>query len=81
MINMNIGKLKNIIFVCFLFLSSLKLVAQSNAESTTTVETTKQSIGVLEGATKTGLDTLSIQKNQPSLLRMKTKWEFSTNVT
>jgi len=81
MINMNIGKLKNIIFVCFLFLSSLKLVAQSNAESTTTVETTKQSIGVLEGATKTGLDTLSIHNTQPSLLRMKTKWEFSTNVT
>jgi len=81
MINMNIGKLKCIIFTFCLFSSALKLVAQSNVESATIVETTKQPIGPLEASTKTGIDTLSIENPRSSLLRTKTKWEFSTNVT
>lgn len=67
--NMGIGNFRQIIFVFCLFINALELVAQSNP-----------SIDALgDGSQKIISDTAHHQT--ASLLKMKTKWEFSTNVT
>lgn len=67
--NMSIGNFRQIIFVFCLFINALELVAQSNP-----------SIDALgDGSKKIISDTVHHQT--ASLLKMKTKWEFSTNVT
>ena len=67
--NMSIGNFRQIIFVFCLFINALELVAQSNP-----------SIDALgDGSQKIISDTAHHQT--ASLLKMKTKWEFSTNVT
>lgn len=66
---MGIGNFRQIIFVFCLFINALELVAQSNP-----------SIDALgDGSQKIISDTAHHQT--ASLLKMKTKWEFSTNVT
>ncbi len=67
--NMIIGNFRQSIFVFCLFINALELVAQSNP-----------SIDALgDGSQKINSDTAHHQT--ASLLKMKTKWEFSTNVT
>ncbi len=67
--NMSIGNFRQMIFVFCLFINALELVAQSNP-----------SIDALgDGSQKIISDTAHHQT--ASLLKMKTKWEFSTNVT
>ena len=66
---MSIGNFRQMIFVFCLFINALELVAQSNP-----------SIDALgDGSQKIISDTAHHQT--ASLLKMKTKWEFSTNVT
>lgn len=67
--NMSIGNFRQIIFVFCLFINALELVAQSNPSI--------DAVG--DGSQKIISDTAHHQT--ASLLKMKTKWEFSTNVT
>jgi len=67
--NMSIGNFRQIIFVFCLFINALELVAQSNPSI--------DAVG--DGSQKINSDTAHHQT--ASLLKMKTKWEFSTNVT
>jgi len=67
--NMSIGNFRQIIFVFCLFVNALELVAQSNPSI--------DAVG--DGSQKIISDTAHHQT--ASLLKMKTKWEFSTNVT
>jgi len=66
---MSIGNFRQIIFVFCLFVNALELVAQSNPSI--------DAVG--DGSQKIISDTAHHQT--ASLLKMKTKWEFSTNVT
>ena len=67
--NMSIGNFRQMIFVFCLFINALELVAQSNPSI--------DAVG--DGSQKIISDTAHHQT--ASLLKMKTKWEFSTNVT
>ena len=67
--NMIIGNFRQSIFVFCLFINALELVAQSNPSI--------DAVG--DGSQKINSDTAHHQT--ASLLKMKTKWEFSTNVT
>lgn len=67
--NMSIGNFRQMIFVFCLFINALELVAQSNPSI--------DAVG--DGSQKIISDTAHHQI--ASLLKMKTKWEFSTNVT
>ncbi len=66
---MSIGNFRQMIFVFCLFINALELVAQSNPSI--------DAVG--DGSQKIISDTAHHQT--ASLLKMKTKWEFSTNVT
>jgi hypothetical protein len=68
---MNMGNFRQIIFVFCLLINAIELDAQSNSSNDATVEASQ----------KINSDTARDQTHLVSLSKMKTKWEFSTNVT
>ena len=69
--NMNKGNFRQIIFIFCLLINAMELVAQS----------TSSNDAAGDGSQKINSDTVHDQSRPVSLLKMKTKWEFSTNVT
>ena len=69
--NMNKGNFRQIIFIFCLLINAMELVAQSSSSNDAAVD----------GSQKINSDTAHDQSRPVSLLKMKTKWEFSTNVT
>lgn len=69
--NMNKGNFRQIIFIFCLLINAMELVAQSTSSNDAAVD----------GLQKINSDTVHDQSRPVSLLKMKTKWEFSTNVT
>jgi len=69
--NMNKGNFRQIIFIFCLLINAMELVAQSTSSNDAAVD----------GSQKINIDTAHDQSRPVSLLKMKTKWEFSTNVT
>ena len=69
--NMNKGNFRQIIFVFCLLVNAMELVAQSSSSNDAAVDIPK----------KISSDTTYDQSRLVSLPKMKTKWEFSTNVT
>jgi len=69
--NMNKGNFRQIIFIFCLLINAMELVAQSTSSNDAAVD----------GSQKINSDTAHDQSRPVSLLKMKTKWEFSTNVT
>jgi hypothetical protein len=69
--NMNKGNFRQIIFIFCLLINAMELVAQSTSSNDAAVD----------GSQKINSDTAHDQSRSVSLLKMKTKWEFSTNVT
>ena len=69
--NMNKGNFRQIIFIFCLLINAMELVAQSTSSNDAAVD----------GLQKINSDTAHDQSRPVSLLKMKTKWEFSTNVT
>lgn len=69
--NMNMGNFRQIIFVFCLLINAMELGAQSISSNDATVEASQ----------KINSDTARDQTHLVSLSKMKTKWEFSTNVT
>jgi hypothetical protein len=69
--NMNKGNFRQIIFIFCLLINAMELVAQSTSSNDAAVD----------GSQKINSDTVHDQSRPVSLLKMKTKWEFSTNVT
>jgi len=68
---MNKGNFRQIIFIFCLLINAMELVAQSTSSNDAAVD----------GLQKINSDTAHDQSRPVSLLKMKTKWEFSTNVT
>jgi hypothetical protein len=68
---MNMGNFRQIIFVFCLLINAIELDAQSSSSNDATVEASQ----------KINSDTVNAQALPVSLPKMKTKWEFSTNVT
>jgi hypothetical protein len=68
---MNMGNFRQIIFVFCLLINAMELGAQSISSNDATVEASQ----------KINSDTVNAQTHLVSLPKMKTKWEFSTNVT
>jgi hypothetical protein len=68
---MNMGNFRQIIFVFCLLINAMELDAQSSSSNDATVEASQ----------KINSDTARDQTHLVSLSKMKTKWEFSTNVT
>jgi hypothetical protein len=68
---MNKGNFRQIIFIFCLLINAMELVAQSTSSNDAAVD----------GSQKINSDTVHDQSRPVSLLKMKTKWEFSTNVT
>jgi hypothetical protein len=68
---MNMGNFRQIIFVFCLLINAIELDAQSSSSNDATVEASQ----------KINSDTARDQTHLVSLPKMKTKWEFSTNVT
>ncbi len=68
---MNKGNFRQIIFIFCLLINAMELVAQSTSSNDAAVD----------GLQKINSDTVHDQSRPVSLLKMKTKWEFSTNVT
>ena len=69
--NMNKGNFRQIIFIFCLLINAMELVAQSTSSNDAAVD----------GSQKINSDTVNAQTRPVSLSKMKTKWEFSTNVT
>ena len=69
--NMNKGNFRQIIFIFCLLINAMELVAQSTSSNDAAVD----------GSQKINSDTVHDQSRPVALLKMKTKWEFSTNVT
>lgn len=65
------GNFRQIIFVFCLLINAIELDAQSSSSNDATVEASQ----------KINSDTVNAQALPVSLPKMKTKWEFSTNVT
>lgn len=65
------GNFRQIIFVFCLLINAIELDAQSSSSNDATVEASQ----------KINSDTVNAQTHLVSLSKMKTKWEFSTNVT
>lgn len=65
------GNFRQIIFVFCLLINAMELGAQSISSNDATVEASQ----------KINSDTVNAQTHLVSLSKMKTKWEFSTNVT
>ena len=65
------GNFRQIIFVFFLLINAMELDAQSSSSNDATVDASQ----------KINSDTVNGQTRPVSLSKMKTKWEFSTNVT
>jgi hypothetical protein len=68
---MNMGNFRQIIFVFCLLINAIELDAQSSSSNDATVDASQ----------KINSDTVNAQTHLVSLSKMKTKWEFSTNVT
>jgi hypothetical protein len=68
---MNMGNFRQIIFVFCLLINAMELGAQSISSNDATVDASQ----------KINSDTVNAQTRLVSLSKMKTKWEFSTNVT
>jgi hypothetical protein len=68
---MNMGNFRQIIFVFCLLINAIELDAQSSSSNDATVDASQ----------KINSDTVNAQTRPVSLPKMKTKWEFSTNVT
>jgi hypothetical protein len=68
---MNMGNFRQIIFVFCLLINAIELDAQSSSSNDATVDASQ----------KINSDTVNAQALPVSLSKMKTKWEFSTNVT
>jgi hypothetical protein len=68
---MNMGNFRQIIFVFCLLINAIELDAQSSSSNDATVYASQ----------KINSDTVNAQALPVSLSKMKTKWEFSTNVT
>ena len=68
---MNKGNFRQIIFIFCLLINAMELVAQSTSSNDSAVD----------GLQKINSDTAHDQSRPVALLKMKTKWEFSTNVT
>jgi hypothetical protein len=68
---MNMGNFRQIIFVFCLLINAIELDAQSSSSNDATVDASQ----------KINSDTVNAQALPVSLPKMKTKWEFSTNVT
>jgi hypothetical protein len=69
---MNMGNFRQIIFVFCLLINAIELDAQSSSSNDATAGGASQKINS---------DTVNAQTRPVSLPKMKTKWEFSTNVT
>jgi hypothetical protein len=69
--NRNMGNFRQIIFVFCLLINAMELDAQSSSSNDATVDASQ----------KINSDTVNGQTRPVSLSKMKTKWEFSTNVT
>jgi len=65
------GNFRQIIFVFCLLINAIELDAQSSSSNDATVEASQ----------KINSDTVNAQTRPVSISKMKTKWEFSTNVT
>ena len=65
------GNFRQIIFVFCLLINAMELDAQSSSSNDATVDASQ----------KINIDTVNAQALPVSLPKMKTKWEFSTNVT
>ena len=65
------GNFRQIIFVFCLLINAMELDAQSSSSNDATVDASQ----------KINSDTVNGQTRPVSLMKMKTKWEFSTNVT
>lgn len=65
------GNFRQIIFVFCLLINAIELDAQSSSSNDATVDASQ----------KINSDTVNAQTRLVSLSKMKTKWEFSTNVT
>lgn len=65
------GNFRQIIFVFCLLINAMELDAQSSSSNDATVDASQ----------KINSDTVNGQNRPVSLSKMKTKWEFSTNVT
>ena len=65
------GNFRQIIFVFCLLINAIELDAQSSSSNDATVDASQ----------KINIDTVNAQALPVSLPKMKTKWEFSTNVT
>lgn len=65
------GNFRQIIFVFCLLINAMELDAQSSSTNDATVDASQ----------KINSDTVNGQTRPVSLMKMKTKWEFSTNVT
>ena len=65
------GNFRQIIFVFCLLINAMELDAQSSSSNDATVDASQ----------KINSDTVNVQTRPVSLSKMKTKWEFSTNVT
>ena len=65
------GNFRQIIFVFCLLINAMELDAQSSFSNDATVDASQ----------KINSDTVNGQTRPVSLMKMKTKWEFSTNVT
>lgn len=65
------GNFRQIIFVFCLLINAIELDAQSSSSNDATVDASQ----------KINSDTVNAQTRPVSLPKMKTKWEFSTNVT
>jgi hypothetical protein len=68
---MNMGNFRQIIFIFCLLVNTMELGAQSSSSNDAAIDGPKKIIS----------DTANDQSRPISLLKMKTKWEFSTNVT
>jgi len=68
---MNMGNFRQIIFVFCLLINAIELDAQSSSSNDATVDASQ----------KINSDTVNAQTRPVSISKMKTKWEFSTNVT
>ena len=69
--NRKMGNFRQIIFVFCLLINAMELDAQSSSSNDATVDASQ----------KINSDTVNGQTRPVSLSKMKTKWEFSTNVT
>jgi len=68
---MNMGNFRQIIFVFCLLINAIELDAQSSSSNDATADASQ----------KINSDTVNAQTRPVSISKMKTKWEFSTNVT